>query len=49
VQTLSHGEGLWPSDAIVVNNDEWVSSLRYLRFLWGYGKHFTINCMLVYR
>lgn len=35
-----------PSDAIMVNNDDWLSSLKYLEFLRDYGKHFTINRML---
>ncbi|KAL7481578.1 hypothetical protein ACHAW6_007258 [Cyclotella cf. meneghiniana] len=34
------------SDAIMVNNDEWLSRLRYLQFLRDYGTHFTINRML---
>jgi tyrosyl-tRNA synthetase len=35
-----------PNDAIMVNNDEWLSSLKYLQFLRDYGTHFTINRML---
>lgn len=35
-----------PSDAIMVNNDDWLSSLKYLEFLRDYGPHFTINRML---
>lgn len=34
------------SDAIMVNNDEWLSQLQYLQFLRDYGTHFTINRML---
>lgn len=34
------------SDAIMVNNDEWLSSLKYLEFLRDYGTHFTVNRML---
>lgn len=34
------------SDAIMVNNDEWLSELKYLQFLRDYGTHFTINRML---
>lgn len=41
---LKFGDG--PSDAIMVNNDDWLSSLRYLEFLRDYGRHFTINRML---
>ena len=35
-----------PNDAIMVNNDTWLSSLGYLKFLRDYGTHFTINRML---
>lgn len=35
-----------PTDAIMVDNDEWLSSLSYLDFLREYGTHFTINRML---
>ena len=35
-----------PTDAIMVNNDEWLSSLKYLEFLREYGTQFTINRML---
>ena len=35
-----------PTDAIMVNNDDWLSSLKYLEFLRDYGTHFTINRML---
>ena len=35
-----------PSDAIMVNNDDWLSSLKYLDFLRDYGSQFTINRML---
>ena len=34
------------TDAIMVNNDDWLSELKYLQFLRDYGKHFTINRML---
>ena len=34
------------SDAIMVNNDDWLSSLKYLQFLRDYGTHFTINRMM---
>jgi tyrosyl-tRNA synthetase len=34
------------SDAVMVNNDEWLSELKYLQFLRDYGTHFTINRML---
>ena len=35
-----------PSDAIMVNNDDWLSSLKYLEFLRDYGTKFTVNRML---
>lgn len=41
---ITFGEG--PSDAIMLDNDEWLSSLNYLHFLRDYGKHFSINKML---
>lgn len=41
---LKFGDG--PTDAQMVNNDDWLSSLSYLDFLRDYGQHFTINRML---
>lgn len=41
---LTFGDG--PSDALMVDNDEWLSKLGYLQFLRDYGTHFTINRML---
>jgi tyrosyl-tRNA synthetase len=41
---LSFGER--PTDAITVDNDEWLSKLGYIEFLREYGPHFTINRML---
>lgn len=35
-----------PTDAIMVNNDDWLSGLQYLQFLRDYGTHFTINRMM---
>ncbi len=43
---LSFGSG--PKDAILVDNDEWLSALRYIDFLREYGMHFTINRMLTF-
>jgi tyrosyl-tRNA synthetase len=43
---LSFGDG--PADAIIVDNDEWLSKLGYLEFLREYGPHFTINRMLTF-
>ena len=41
---LRFGEG--PSDAIMANNDEWLSKLGYIPLLREVGTHFTINRML---
>ncbi len=38
--------GSSPSDAIMVNNDEWLKDLNYISFLRDYGPHFTVNRML---
>ena len=43
---LTFGDG--PSDAIMVNNDEWLSELEYIPFLREVGRHFTINRMLTF-
>ena len=43
---LTFGDG--PTDAIMVDNDEWVSKLGYIDFLREYGVHFTINRMLAF-
>jgi tyrosyl-tRNA synthetase len=43
---LTFGDG--PSDAIVVNNAEWLDTLEYIPFLREVGKHFTINRMLTF-
>jgi len=41
---LSFGEG--PSDAIMVNNADWLDGLNYLEFLRDVGRHFSVNRML---
>ncbi|MEP3440002.1 MAG: tyrosine--tRNA ligase [Sulfitobacter sp.] len=41
---LSYGDG--PSDAIMLNNAEWLDNLNYLEFLRDIGRHFSINRML---
>lgn len=38
------GDG--PTDAILVNNADWLLNLNYMEFLRDYGTHFTINRML---
>jgi tyrosyl-tRNA synthetase len=43
---LTFGDG--PTDAIMVDNDEWLSKLGYIEFLRDYGVHFTINRMLAF-
>jgi tyrosyl-tRNA synthetase len=43
---LTFGDG--PTDAILVDNDEWLNNLRYIEFLREYGRHFTINRMLTF-
>jgi tyrosyl-tRNA synthetase len=37
-----------PTDAILVNNDEWLGRLEYIPFLRDVGRHFTINRMLTF-
>jgi len=41
---LTYGDG--PSDAIMLNNAEWLDNLNYLDFLRDIGRHFSINRML---
>ena len=43
---VSIGEG--ETDAVVVNNDEWLSEFGYLEFLRKFGPHFTINRMMTF-
>jgi len=43
---LEFGDG--PRQALMVNNDTWLSELRYIDFLRAYGRHFTINRMLTF-
>ncbi len=43
---LKFGDG--PSDAIMLDNDEWLSKLAYVPFLREVGRHFTINRMLTF-
>src|SRR6476620_8511252 len=37
-----------PTDAIMVNNAEWLDRLEYISFLREVGRHFTINRMLTF-
>jgi tyrosyl-tRNA synthetase len=41
---LTFGNG--PTDAIMVDNDEWLSELNYIEFLRDYGRHFSVNRMM---
>jgi tyrosyl-tRNA synthetase len=43
---LTFGDG--PTDAVMVNNDDWLSQLGYVEFLREYGPHFTVNRMLTF-
>jgi tyrosyl-tRNA synthetase len=43
---LTFGDG--PTDAILVNNADWLDTLEYIPFLREVGKHFTINRMLTF-
>ncbi|MGH6786430.1 MAG: tyrosine--tRNA ligase [Novosphingobium sp.] len=43
---LSFGDG--PTDALMVDNDEWLSKLGYVELLREVGPHFTINRMLAF-
>lgn len=36
------------SDAIMVDNAEWLDEIKYLDFLRDYGRHFSINRMLTF-
>lgn len=41
---LTFGDG--PTDALMVNNADWLGNLNYLDFLRDYGRHFSVNRML---
>ena len=43
---LRFGDG--PTDAIMVNNADWLEKLGYVEFLREFGVHFTINRMLAF-
>ncbi|MBC2777737.1 tyrosine--tRNA ligase [Parasphingopyxis marina] len=42
------GEEGGPTDAIMVNNADWLDTLEYIPFLREVGRHFTINRMLTF-
>ena len=41
---ITYGDG--PSDALMINNAEWLDELNYLGFLRDIGRHFSVNRML---
>ncbi|MFQ5626153.1 MAG: tyrosine--tRNA ligase, partial [Methyloligellaceae bacterium] len=41
---LNFGDG--PTDAVMINNADWLDDLNYIDFLRDYGHHFTVNRML---
>jgi tyrosyl-tRNA synthetase len=41
---LTFGDG--PTDAVMVDNADWLDNLAYVRFLRDYGPHFSINRMI---
>jgi tyrosyl-tRNA synthetase len=41
---LTFGDG--PTDAMMVDNADWLDALEYLPFLRDYGQHFSVNRML---
>lgn len=43
-KVLTFGDG--PSDAVLLNNADWLLDLGYIEFLRDYGCHFTVNRML---
>ena len=44
---LTFGDG--PTDAVMVDNADWLDALDYIPFLRDVGRHFTINRMLTLR
>ncbi len=43
---LTYGEN--KTDALMVNNDDWLKDINYISFLRDYGRHFSINRMLTF-
>jgi len=43
---VQFGDG--PTDAVMVNNADWLDQINYIAFLRDYGRHFTINRMLTF-
>ena len=40
-QFLTFGDGA--TDAVMVNNDDWLKDINYIAFLRDYGRHFSVN------
>lgn len=45
-RALTFGDG--PTDAVLLNNADWIDTLNYATFLRDYGTHFTINRMITF-
>jgi len=45
-QFLTFGDGA--TDALMVNNADWLDRLNYIAFLRDYGRHFSVNRMLTF-
>ena len=45
-QFLTFGDG--PTDAVMVNNHDWLGQLGYIQLLQEVGTHFTVNRMLTF-
>jgi tyrosyl-tRNA synthetase len=43
---LTFGDG--PTDAVMVDNDDWLSQINYIAFLRDFGQHFSVNRMLTF-
>jgi len=43
---LDFGDG--PTDAIMIDNADWLDDLNYVDFLREYGRHFSVNQMLAF-
>jgi tyrosyl-tRNA synthetase len=43
---VSFGSG--PTDALLINNADWLDKLNYIDFLRDFGRHFSVNRMLTY-
>ncbi len=42
------GEEGGPTDAVMVNNADWLGGLNYIDFLRDFGPHFTVNRMMAF-